>query len=291
MFRICTWVEDAACITPSTRSPPTKSCAAAEIIRRERASTDSWRFASIDLDEPAKADVLAWRQGDPMPRRSLRVLWDRRTTRPYEAVVDLDRRDAASCPGPHVPGVTPNFTAGRMARVRGGMKADPDVVAALAERGITDLDLVLIDVWTYGARGDARAVPGPPARLGRHLGARDPDRQPVRASGVRAEAHRRHEHHGAARDRRTDDVVGPPRGDGRVRARLVPGQALRADIKPLHDHPARRAVVRDRRHRGAVAELVDAAGLQLPRGPGALPGAVRRSRHRGTSPTGCPSPR
>ena len=32
------------------------------------------------------------------------------------------------------------------------MKADPTVVAALAERGLTDLDLVLIDVWTYGHR-------------------------------------------------------------------------------------------------------------------------------------------
>ena len=26
----------------------------------------------------------------------------------------------------------------------------PDVVAALAKRGITDLDLVLIDTWAYG---------------------------------------------------------------------------------------------------------------------------------------------
>ena len=28
--------------------------------------------------------------------------------------------------------------------------AHPDVVAALARRGITDLDLVLIDTWAYG---------------------------------------------------------------------------------------------------------------------------------------------
>ena len=36
---------------------------------------DSRRFASITLDEPAKAFVLAWREGDPVPRRSLSVLW------------------------------------------------------------------------------------------------------------------------------------------------------------------------------------------------------------------------
>ena len=47
--------------------------AAAEIIRRERATTDSWRFASVDLAEPAKAELLAWRADDPMPRRAFAV--------------------------------------------------------------------------------------------------------------------------------------------------------------------------------------------------------------------------
>src|SRR6476469_312165 len=44
-----------------------------------RASGDlipSRRFASIALDEPAKAAVLAWREGDPIVRRSPYVLWD-----------------------------------------------------------------------------------------------------------------------------------------------------------------------------------------------------------------------
>ena len=61
----------------------------AAILRRDQGVSDSWRFASIELKEPAKADVKGWKQGDPVPRRSLSVLWDRQTNQTYEAVVDL----------------------------------------------------------------------------------------------------------------------------------------------------------------------------------------------------------
>ena len=50
-----------------------------------------------------------------------------------------------------MPGVTPNFTVDEYHEVDEAMRAHPDVVAALADRGITDLSLVLIEVWTYGS--------------------------------------------------------------------------------------------------------------------------------------------
>ncbi|GAA2003821.1 primary-amine oxidase [Nakamurella flavida] len=118
----------------------------------------SHRFASIALLEPPKADLLAWelagRSGPAPARRSKSVLWDRADNRAYEAVVELGgaRADggAAVVSVDHVPGVTPNFTVDEWHDCETAMKADPTVVAALAQRGITDLDLVLIDVWTYG---------------------------------------------------------------------------------------------------------------------------------------------
>ena len=45
-------------------------------------------------------------------------------------------------------------------------------------------------------------------------------------------------------------------------------------------HPARGRLVHRRRQRAAVAELDDAARLQLPRGSGDLPGHLRRPGHR-----------
>ena len=120
----------------------------AAILRREQGLTDSWRFASIELKEPAKADVKAWRPGDPVPRRSLSVLWDRQTNQTYEAVVDLvgDRVDSWV----HQPGVCPNFTLDEYHEVDHALHEHEGVLTALKARGITDPSLVLFDVWTYG---------------------------------------------------------------------------------------------------------------------------------------------
>ena len=112
--------------------------------------TDSRRFASITLHEPAKDVVLAWRPGDPISRRSLSVLWDRADNNTYEAVVELTDTVDRVRSFDHIPGVTPNFTVDEWHDCDAAMKVHPDVIAALAERGITDVDLVLIDVWTYG---------------------------------------------------------------------------------------------------------------------------------------------
>ena len=43
---------------------PTEFQSTAAILRRDQGVTDSWRFTSIELKEPAKADVKAWRPGD-----------------------------------------------------------------------------------------------------------------------------------------------------------------------------------------------------------------------------------
>ncbi len=121
----------------------------AAILRRDQGVTDSWRFTSIELKEPAKADVKAWNPGDAVPRRSLSVLLDRETNQTYEAVVDLvgERVDSWT----HQPGVCPNFTLDEYHDVDHAMHEHPEVLARLAARGITDPSLVLFDVWTYGA--------------------------------------------------------------------------------------------------------------------------------------------
>jgi len=111
--------------------------------------TETFRFASIELHEPPKAEVLAWRPGDPITRRSLAVVWNRSDNQTYEAVVDLTGHTVASFE--HVPGVTPNFTVDEFHEADETLRRHPAVLAKLAERGITDPSLILIDVWTYGA--------------------------------------------------------------------------------------------------------------------------------------------
>jgi primary-amine oxidase len=120
----------------------------AAILAREHGIDAGWRYASIILREPPKTEVKAWRDGDAIVRRALAVLWKKQTNEVYEAVVDLtgDAVDSWT----HVPGVTPNFTVDEYHECDHAMKANADVVAALAQRGIHDVSTVLFDVWTYG---------------------------------------------------------------------------------------------------------------------------------------------
>jgi len=120
----------------------------AEILTQEHGIDTSWRYASIILVEPPKAELREWNEGDPVVRRSLSVVWKKATNEVYEAVVNLTEGAVESWT--HVPGVTPNFTLDEYHDCDHAMKAHPDVKAALAKRGIDDVDSVLFDVWTYG---------------------------------------------------------------------------------------------------------------------------------------------
>ncbi len=120
----------------------------AQILRSAGHVTDSFRFASIELLEPPKQQVLSWRAGDPVPRQSFAVVWNRLDNKTFEATVDLTGDAVVSFE--HIPDVTPNFTVDEFHDVDEALRKHPDVIAKLAERGITDLSLVLVDVWTYG---------------------------------------------------------------------------------------------------------------------------------------------
>jgi primary-amine oxidase len=119
----------------------------AEILRTEGRVTDGWRFTSIELKEPDKSAVKAWRPGQPVPRVSFAVVLDRAENKTYEATVDLVAGAVVSFE--HIPGVQPNFTIDEFYEINEAMRKHPDVIAALAERGFTDMDLVLVDTWTY----------------------------------------------------------------------------------------------------------------------------------------------
>ncbi len=120
----------------------------AAALRRDQDLTPSWRFASIELREPAKSDMKRWRPGDAVVRTAFAVLWNREDNQTWEGVVDLDADSVVSWT--HIPDVTPHFTVDEYHEVDEAMRAHPDVIKALADRGITDMSLVTIEVWTYG---------------------------------------------------------------------------------------------------------------------------------------------
>ncbi len=134
----------------------------AAILRREALVTEAFRFASIELAEPPKAVVKSWRPGDRVRRAALAVLLDRSENKTYEATVDLTGEAVLSFE--HIPGVQPNFTLDEFHEIDEAMRKHPDVIAALAEWGFPDPDLILVDTWTY-----AKALM-PEKYAGRRLG-------------------------------------------------------------------------------------------------------------------------
>jgi primary-amine oxidase len=121
----------------------------AEILRRDRELTASWRFASIELAEPAKSDLAALEADPAAARAAIVVGWDRSDGQAYRATVSLTGDAVTSWE--HLPGQQPNMTSDEWHECDEMLRAHPDVIEALARRGLTDMSLVLTDMWAYGA--------------------------------------------------------------------------------------------------------------------------------------------
>ncbi len=100
------------------------------------------------LEEPPKDTVLAWQPGEPAPPRRLKVVTvDRASSLSYESVVNLDDDTIERCQslvGVHAPILLDEFTDCQ------NLPRDPAVAAALARRGVTDLDTVYVEPWPAG---------------------------------------------------------------------------------------------------------------------------------------------
>ena len=133
------------------------------LLRREHGvARPQWRIAAIELREPAKEVVRGHRPGDAVERRARAGVWDTHDGLAYAA--ELSVSDDTLLAWEPQPGRQPNATVDEWHECDEAMRRHPDVIAALAERGIDDPALALIDVWTYGAT----LIPAPFA--GRRIG-------------------------------------------------------------------------------------------------------------------------
>ena len=124
---------------------------AVSIVRLKKSVGAPFRFPCVTLHEPEKSAVLAFQTGDPIDREAFLLLLDNATGYTYEAIVDLTRGTVVSWQ--HIPQVQPNIMADELAECEAAVKAHPDFRAALAKRGIIDLDLVVDAPWAIGNFG------------------------------------------------------------------------------------------------------------------------------------------
>ena len=109
--------------------------ATAAVLRRDKGVDERWRFASIELREPAKDVVRCFAAGDPIRREARVTCWSRDEGTTYKALVSLT--DDAVLSWEAVPGEQANMTLDEWHEAHEALIVHPDVVAALARRGIT----------------------------------------------------------------------------------------------------------------------------------------------------------
>jgi primary-amine oxidase len=116
------------------------------------------RFAYLGLEEPPKQEVLAFKPGEPVERRVRAVLLDMGTGAVTDVVASLTRAaiDSSVELDPAVDGQPPIMLEDLVA-VDEIVKADGGWRAAMARRGITELDLVRpcpLSAGAFGIQGE-----------------------------------------------------------------------------------------------------------------------------------------
>ena len=124
---------------------------AVRILNEQASLTGTTRFVSISLKEPPKETILAFQPGDAVTRQAFAVVFDNQTNSCYEAVLSLDEKRILSWT--HVPGVQPTMTADEQIECEQAVLTSPEFREALLRYGITNPDLVTVDIWTVGNYG------------------------------------------------------------------------------------------------------------------------------------------
>ncbi|HXR65109.1 MAG TPA: primary-amine oxidase [Ktedonobacteraceae bacterium] len=124
---------------------------AVQIVRNERHLSNQVRFVSVTLHEPLKSVVLNFKPGEPITREAFMVLLDNMHEATYETIVSITERRVVSWE--HIPGVQPSILLGEFFEFEPLVKAHPDFQAAMQKRGITNMDLVMVESSTSGNYG------------------------------------------------------------------------------------------------------------------------------------------
>ena len=115
-------------------------------LLEKRGVGPGWRFASIDLEEPAKEDLAA-RPAD-IVRTAQAICWDTAGGQAYRALVALPAGEVTRWE--QIQGFQPAMTVDEWHECDAMLRRHPALLAALAQRGISDISRVLTDVWAYG---------------------------------------------------------------------------------------------------------------------------------------------
>lgn len=137
---------------PLTPLSPGEIEAAVALIRNSGDLKASCRIQGIWLDEPEKHVILNYQSGSQTERRAVFVLLDRSTGHSEEILVSITGEKIIARKPVEIG--QPAISLEEFVEAERICRADRRYQAALAKRGITDLDAVIIDLYGAGAYGD-----------------------------------------------------------------------------------------------------------------------------------------
>jgi len=137
---------------PLDRLTEEESAAGVALIKADERFGARMRFGSVNLHPPAKADVLAFEPGNPFERAIDAVVLDNSDGSSVEITASLTAGGITRWE--RLGGVQPSVILDEFFESEEIIRNDPGFQAAMAKRGITDMDLVTIDPWSAGNYGD-----------------------------------------------------------------------------------------------------------------------------------------
>jgi primary-amine oxidase len=131
---------------------PREIAAAAELLRKRGILGENCRVHGVELVEPDDKEAVFAFDGGPVRRRLRFVVLDRASGRAEEVVVGQDHEELVE--RVPIPRGQPAITLEEFDQAEVLCKADPRYAQALAQRGIDDPSLVIVDLYGIGAYGD-----------------------------------------------------------------------------------------------------------------------------------------
>ena len=125
---------------------------ASGIVRREMTELgETLRFEVIELKEPPKALVRAFKPGDAIAREARVNVFRTGDIGVWRLTVSITESKILT--KKHLPDARPMIQLEEFMAIEDVVKADPRFVDACAKRGLTDMSLVCVDPWSAGNFG------------------------------------------------------------------------------------------------------------------------------------------
>ncbi len=121
------------------------------LLRQSGSCSDAARFPYLALHEPPKETTRGFAPGDPVERQVRITVVDTPGATVTDAVVSVTQGKVLSLQ--EIPDARPPLLIEESIRAIRVLKANPEWQAAMARRGIVDLDLVQVDPWPPGMFG------------------------------------------------------------------------------------------------------------------------------------------